>query len=204
MDNQLKRITAVLCTIFLLSGCHSDIQQTQAKEDTTLQQETQEVSLQLQDETLITEEFEGTLTFADTGDLQEEQKELINLYMKWYYDSLAKEEVEQLPDIFVSGEQAQIKLETEILDYQLLVRSSQKSDLSLTGYQSVFSVEEMEEEEMGILRCGFRKTARKILPSLSRWIRLRRISSIFFASTRRMMDGKFTAMSIIMTACTGL
>ena len=107
MDNQLKRITAVLCTIFLLSGCHSDIQQTQAKEDTTLQQETQEVSLQLQDEPLITEEFEGTLTFADTGDLQEEQKELINLYMKWYYDSLAKEEVEQLPDIFVSGEQAQ-------------------------------------------------------------------------------------------------
>lgn len=83
MDNQLKRITAVLCTIFLLSGCHSDIQQTQAKEDTTLQQETQEVSLQLQDEPLITEEFEGTLTFADTGDLQEEQKELINLYMKW-------------------------------------------------------------------------------------------------------------------------
>lgn len=149
MDNQLKRITAVLCTIFLLSGCHSDIQQTQAKEDTTLQQETQEVSLQLQDEPLITEEFEGTLTFADTGDLQEEQKELINLYMKWYYDSLAKEEVEQLPDIFVSGEQAQIKLETEILDYQLLVRSSQKSDLSLTGYQSVFSVEEMEEEENG-------------------------------------------------------
>lgn len=45
MDNQLKRITAVLYTIFLLSGCHSDIQQTQAKEDTTLQQETQEVSL---------------------------------------------------------------------------------------------------------------------------------------------------------------
>ena len=149
MDNQLKTITAVLCTIFLLSGCHSDIQQTQAKEDTTLQQETQEVSLQLQDEPLITEEFEGTLTFADTGDLQEEQKELINFYMKWYYDSLAKEEVEQLPDIFVSGEQAQIKLETEILDYQLLVRSSQKSDLSLTGYQSVFSVEEMEEEENG-------------------------------------------------------
>ena len=125
MDNQLKRITAVLYTIFLLSGCHSDIQQTQAKEDTTLQQETQEVSLQLQDEPLITEEFEGTLTFADTGDLQEEQKELIELYMKWYYDSLAKEELEQLPDIFVSGEQAQIKLETEILDYQLLVRSSQ-------------------------------------------------------------------------------
>ena len=149
MDNQLKRITAVLCTIFLLSGCHSDIQQTQAKEDTTLQQETQEVSLQLQDEPLITEEFEGTLTFVDTGDLQEEQKELIELYMKWYYDSLAKEEVEQLPDIFISGEQAQIKLETEILDYQLLVRSSQKSDLSLTGYQSVFSVEEMEEEENG-------------------------------------------------------
>lgn len=67
----------------------------------------------------------------------------------WYYDSLAKEEVEQLPDIFVSGEQAQIKLETEILDYQLLVRASQKSDLSLTGYQSVFSVEEIEEEENG-------------------------------------------------------
>lgn len=99
MDNQLKRITAVLCTIFLLSGCYSDIQQTQANEDATLQQETQEVSLQLQDEPLITEEFEGTLTFADTGDLQEEQKELIELYMKWYYDSLAKEEVEQLPDI---------------------------------------------------------------------------------------------------------
>ena len=94
MDNQLKRITVVLCTIFLLSGCHSDIQQTQAKKDTTLQQETQEVSLQLQDEPLITEEFEGTLTFADTGDLQEEQKELINLYMEWYYDSLAKEEVD--------------------------------------------------------------------------------------------------------------
>ena len=99
MDNPLKRITAVLCTTFLLSGCHSDIQQTQAKEDTTLQQETQEVSLQLQDEPLITEEFEGTLTFADTGDLQEEQKELINLYMKWYYDSLAKEEVEQVSAI---------------------------------------------------------------------------------------------------------
>ena len=60
MDNPLKRITAVLCTTFLLSGCHSDIQQTQAKEDTTLQQETQEVSLQLQDEPLITEEFEYT------------------------------------------------------------------------------------------------------------------------------------------------
>lgn len=92
-------------------------------------------------------EVQGSVSFADAGELDSGQQQLITDFLDRYYRSLAEFSMVDFEELFLDDALAQIELERQIWNYQITVRSMQNTDLHLNGYSSRLWVDSMEEQE---------------------------------------------------------
>ena len=125
----------------MLAGCTSNEQAAQSAQSQTetQAQQTQNLSVQSTVEQTAAQQQEiqpqGSVQFADAGELSQEQQDLLCDYIDRYYQILGSFEQQDLSDLFASDAQNGLLAEQLVLEYGIQVRSSQRSDLHLTGRQ---------------------------------------------------------------------
>lgn len=147
----------------MLAGCTSNEQAAQSAQSQTetQAQQTQNLSVQSTAEQTAAQQQEiqpqGSVQFADAGELSQEQQDLLCDYIDRYYQILGSFEQQDLSDLFASDAQNGLLAEQLVLEYGIQVRSSQRSDLHLTGYSSTLQVQSVQQEEDGNLRVMLRE-----------------------------------------------
>ena len=132
----------------MLAGCTSNEQAAQSAQSQTetQAQQTQNLSVQSTAEQTAAQQQEiqpqGSVQFADAGELSQEQQDLLCDYIDRYYQILGSFEQQDLSDLFASDAQNGLLAEQLVLEYGIQVRSSQRSDLHLTGYSSTLQVQD--------------------------------------------------------------
>lgn len=147
----------------MLAGCTSNEQAAQSAQSQTetQAQQTQNLSVQSTVEQTAAQQQEiqpqGSVQFADAGELSQEQQDLLCDYIDRYYQILGSFEQQDLSDLFASDAQNGLLAEQLVLEYGIQVRSSQRPDLHLTGYSSTLQVQSVQQEEDGNLRVMLRE-----------------------------------------------
>lgn len=142
----------------MLAGCTSNEQAAQSAQSQTetQAQQTQNLSVQSTVEQTAAQQ-QGSVQFADAGELSQEQQDLLCDYIDRYYQILGSFEQQDLSDLFASDAQNGLLAEQLVLEYGIQVRSSQRSDLHLTSYSSTLQVQSVQQEEDGNLRVMLRE-----------------------------------------------